>query len=57
MLYILKEGRVQLYRLSAEGRKLVLTTLEPGTVFGEMSMIGQGMYDALPKRPNHARSA
>ena len=46
-LYILKEGRVQLYRLSAEGRKLVLATLEPGTVFGEMSMIGQGMYDAF----------
>ena len=45
--YILKEGRVQLYRLSAEGRKLVLATLEPGTVFGEMSMIGQGMYDAF----------
>ena len=47
VLYILKEGRVQLYRLSAEGRKLVLATLEPGTVFGEMSMIGQGMYDAF----------
>ncbi|MDE2994059.1 MAG: Crp/Fnr family transcriptional regulator [Chloroflexota bacterium] len=47
VLYILKEGRVQLYRLSAEGRKLVLAILEPGTVFGEMSMIGQGMYDAF----------
>ena len=47
VLYILKEGRVRLYRLSAEGRKLVLATLEPGTVFGEMSMIGQGMYDAF----------
>ncbi len=47
VLFILKEGRVQLYRLSAEGRKLVFVTLEPGTVFGEMSMIGQGMYDAF----------
>ncbi len=47
VLFILKEGRVQLYRLSAEGRKLVLATLAPGTVFGEMSMIGQGMYDAF----------
>jgi CRP-like cAMP-binding protein len=47
VLYILKEGRVQLYRLSAEGRKLVIATLEPGTIFGEMSMIGQGMYDAF----------
>ena len=47
VLFILKEGRVQLYRLSAEGRKLVFAILEPGTVFGEMSMIGQGMYDAF----------
>ncbi|MAG35684.1 MAG: cyclic nucleotide-binding protein [Dehalococcoidia bacterium] len=47
VLFILKEGRVQLYRLSAEGRKLVFATLEKGTVFGEMSMIGQGMYDAF----------
>ncbi len=47
VLFILKEGRVQLYRLSAEGRKLVFATLGPGTVFGEMSMIGQGMYDAF----------
>ena len=46
-LFILKEGRVQLYRLSPDGRKLILDTLTPGTVFGEMSIIGQGMQNTF----------
>ncbi len=46
-LFILKEGRVQLYRLSAEGKKLIIDILEPGTVFGEMTVIGQGMYETF----------
>ncbi len=46
VLFILKRGHVQLYRLSSEGRKLVIGTLGPGTIFGEMSLVGQGMYDA-----------
>ncbi|MDP6605608.1 MAG: Crp/Fnr family transcriptional regulator [Dehalococcoidia bacterium] len=47
VLFILKAGRVNLYRMTAEGKKLVTTTVEPGTVFGEMSMIGQGMVDSF----------
>jgi CRP-like cAMP-binding protein len=47
MLFILKEGRVQLYRLSADGRKLVLSILDPGSIFGEMSIIGQGMRETF----------
>ncbi len=43
VLFILKQGRVSLYRMTAEGKKLVTATVEPGTVFGEMSLIGQGM--------------
>lgn len=46
VLFILKKGRVQIYRMSSEGRKLALGTLEAGTVFGEMGLLGQGMYDA-----------
>jgi CRP/FNR family cyclic AMP-dependent transcriptional regulator len=46
-LFILKEGKVQLYRISPEGRKLVTNTLGPGTIFGEMTLIGQGMYDSF----------
>ena len=44
-LFLLKEGAVQIYRLSAEGRKLVIAHLLPYSFFGEMSCIGQGMYD------------
>ena len=46
-LFILKRGKVQLYRISPDGRKIVTNTLGPGTIFGEMSLIGQGMYDSF----------
>lgn len=44
VLFILKKGRVQLYRLSSEGKKLTVATIGPGTIFGEMGIIGQGMH-------------
>lgn len=47
VLYLLKKGRVQLYRLSLEGKKLVVATLGPGAIFGEMSIIGQGMQNTF----------
>jgi len=47
VLFILKTGRVQLYRLSADGRKLVLSILRPGSIFGEMSIVGQGMRETF----------
>jgi CRP-like cAMP-binding protein len=47
VLFILKKGRVQLYRMSSEGRKVILGTIEAGTIFGEMMLVGQGMYDAF----------
>lgn len=43
VLFILKKGRVNLYRVTEEGKKLVTATLEPGSVFGEMALAGQGM--------------
>lgn len=45
-LFLLRQGAVQIYRMSAEGRKLVIAHLLPYSFFGEMSCIGQGMYDA-----------
>ena len=39
VLFLLKRGRVQIYRLSTEGKKLVVATLEPGTFFGEMALL------------------
>lgn len=47
VLFILKTGAVQIYRMSPEGRKLVIAKLPPYSFFGEMSCIGQGMYDTF----------
>jgi CRP-like cAMP-binding protein len=47
VLFLLKKGRVQIYRLSSEGKKLVIATLEAGTLFGEMALVGQGMYNTF----------
>jgi CRP/FNR family transcriptional regulator, cyclic AMP receptor protein len=43
-LFLLKDGRVRIYRLTADGKKLVLSTLEPHTFFGDMPLAGQRMY-------------
>ncbi|MCH7587160.1 MAG: Crp/Fnr family transcriptional regulator [Chloroflexi bacterium] len=47
VLFLLKKGKVQLYRLSPEGKKLVVAVLEQGAIFGEMSIIGQGMQNTF----------
>ncbi len=47
VLFLLKQGRVQIYRLSPEGKKLVIASLEAGTLFGEMALVGQGMYNTF----------
>lgn len=47
VLFILKRGRVNLYRINPDGKKLITATIGPGTVFGEMSLVGQGMYDTF----------
>jgi CRP/FNR family transcriptional regulator, cyclic AMP receptor protein len=45
ILFFLKKGSVHLYRLSSEGRKLIIQTVGPMTFFGEMAVVGQQMYD------------
>jgi CRP/FNR family cyclic AMP-dependent transcriptional regulator len=44
VIYILKRGTVNLYRLAPDGRKLIVARLGAHTIFGEMSLIGQAMY-------------
>ena len=44
VVFLLKHGRVDLFRLTPDGRKLVVATLDAGTCFGEMGLLGQGMY-------------
>ncbi|MCC6179861.1 MAG: Crp/Fnr family transcriptional regulator [Chloroflexi bacterium] len=43
-LFLLKAGRIRIYRLTVEGKKLVLSTLGPHTFFGDMPLAGQQMY-------------
>lgn len=46
-LFLLKTGRVQIYRLTPEGKRLELATITPGTFFGEMPLLGQHMYQGF----------
>jgi CRP-like cAMP-binding protein len=47
VLFLLKKGAVQIYKMSPEGRKLVITKVTPMSFFGEMGCIGQGMYNTF----------
>ncbi|MER2598988.1 MAG: Crp/Fnr family transcriptional regulator [Caldilineales bacterium] len=47
VLFILESGRVQLYRISPEGKKLVIADLGPGALFGEMPLLGQQLHNTF----------
>lgn len=44
-LYIVKRGRVRLYRLTPDGKQLTLDILDKGRVVGRMSWLGQDLSD------------
>jgi CRP/FNR family transcriptional regulator, cyclic AMP receptor protein len=44
-LYVVKRGRVRLYRLTPDGRQLTLDILDKGRVVGRMSWLGQELND------------
>jgi CRP/FNR family transcriptional regulator, cyclic AMP receptor protein len=44
-LFILKKGRIRIFRVSPDGRALTTAIVEPGTIFGEMVIVGQQMHD------------
>jgi CRP/FNR family transcriptional regulator, cyclic AMP receptor protein len=46
-LFVLREGRVRLYKLSSEGRALTLALLEPVSLFGEMTLVGHWLHDSF----------
>ena len=46
-VYLLRAGRVRLYKLSPEGRALTLAVLEPPALFGEMSVVGPRLHDSF----------
>lgn len=45
-LFMLKKGRVRIYRLSPDGHELTLTVVSAGAVFGEMSLTAQRLESA-----------
>ncbi len=46
-VYLLKEGRVKISRLSEEGREVTIALLEPGEIFGELEVLGDAPRDTL----------
>lgn len=43
VLFFLKAGRVQLFRLTPDGKRLIINDVKPGGFFGEMSLLGQSI--------------
>jgi CRP/FNR family transcriptional regulator, cyclic AMP receptor protein len=46
-LFILRRGRVAIYRLTKNGRRLVTRQILPGSVFGVMGLVGQTMQGSF----------
>lgn len=46
-LFILKMGRIRIFRVSRDGRALTTAIVKPGTIFGEMVIVGQQMHDSF----------
>lgn len=45
-LYVVKRGRIRLYRLTPDGKQLTLEILDKGRIVGRMSWLGQSLTDA-----------
>ena len=43
-VFVLKSGEVQLYRLDPHGQRLVIRRVGPGTIFGEMGLLGETVH-------------
>ena len=40
-VYILKEGKVKISRLTSDGQEIILSIVQPGEIFGELAVTGQ----------------
>lgn len=45
-LFVLKSGKVRIYKLAPDGREFTLAIVEDGTVFGEMALTAQRLQGA-----------
>jgi CRP/FNR family transcriptional regulator, cyclic AMP receptor protein len=43
MVFMVNEGRIHLYQLGTDGKRVTNALLESGTLFGEMMLLGQSM--------------
>lgn len=46
-VYLLKEGRVKISRISEDGREVTLALLEPGEIFGELEILDGSPRDTM----------
>ena len=47
VLFLLKKGKVHIYSLTAEGKRLLVEIVTPGTFFGDMPLTAQSMHQAF----------
>src|SRR5918998_3560066 len=45
-LFMLKKGRVRIYKVTPDGWEFTLAMVEAGTMFGEMGLTAQRMWEA-----------
>jgi CRP/FNR family transcriptional regulator, cyclic AMP receptor protein len=46
-LFLLKRGKVHVYRVTPDGRKLITAIIEPDTLFGNMALTGSKLTDSF----------
>lgn len=49
-VFVLKEGRVKISRLSPEGKEITLAILKEGELFGELCLVQDAKGKILPRR-------
>src|ERR1043166_4188907 len=45
-LFLIESGRVRLFRSASDGRQVTLALLDPGSSFGQITMLDHSMHDA-----------
>ena len=48
-LFILKEGRVQIYKTNPQGQEITIVVVEEGMIFGEMALTAQQLREAYAR--------
>jgi CRP/FNR family transcriptional regulator, cyclic AMP receptor protein len=46
-VYILTKGRVHLYRINPDGKKLIVDTLGPGALFDDMALLNDNLHHSF----------